>query len=120
MLDHPPKGAPITPPALDHFEGLARRLREAEHLDPEARSEVANLLRQLAVALDEPRPSPQAEDLARSTSRFVQAVHDQHDPGLIEAARDRLEKAVARAEAKAPVATDVVLQLIGVLSGLGI
>ena len=47
-------------------------------------------------------------------------MKDRHDPGLIEAARDRLEEAVARAEAKAPVATDIVLQLIDVLAGMGI
>ena len=50
----------------------------------------------------------------------MQAVNEEHDPGLIAAARERLEETVARAETKAPVATDIVLQLIDVLANLGI
>jgi len=120
MQEQPPKGEIPDLPVVDRIEELARRLREAEHLEPAARAEVAKLLRDLAIALDQPEPSAQAEHLGQSTAQLVQAVKDQHEPGLIEAARDRLEEAIARAEAKAPVATDIVLQLIDVLAGLGI
>ena len=120
MPEQPPKVEEPDPAVVDHIEELARRLREAKHLDPQARTEVADLLRNLVEALDQPEPSPQANELAQSTAELVKAVKDRHDPGLIEAARDRLEEAVARAEAKAPVATDIVLQLIDVLAGLGI
>jgi hypothetical protein len=87
------------PSAANDIEELARRLREAEHLEPEAREQVADLLGDLAAELDQT---------------------DQHEPGMIEAAKDHLEEAVARAEAKAPVATDLVLQLIDLLATLGI
>jgi Domain of unknown function (DUF4404) len=108
------------PSAVNDIEELARRLREAEHLEPEAREQAADLLGNLAAELDQTEPSAQKELLAESAAQLVRAVQDQHEPGLIEAARERLEEAVARAEAKAPVATDLVLQLIDVLANLGI
>ena len=119
MNEQPSKGEE-PPPVADDIEELARRLHEAEHLVPETRAEVANLLGDLAEALDQPGASTHAEQLAQGTAELVRAVKDQHEPGLIEAARERLEGAIARAEAKAPVATDIVLQLIDVLAGIGI
>ena len=120
MPEHSPRGEGPSTPILDEIEVLARHLREAAHLEPEARAKAANLLRDLAEALDRPEPSAQVEHLARSAAGLARAVNDRHEPGLIEAARGRVEQAIARAEAKAPVATDVVLQLVDVLSGLGI
>jgi hypothetical protein len=120
MNERPPQGEEPTPPVADDIEEIARRLHEAEHLEPETRAEVAGLLGDLAEALEKPGASAHAEELAQSTAELVIAVKDQHEPGLIEAARERLEGAIARAEAKAPVATDIVLQLIDVLSGIGI
>jgi hypothetical protein len=108
------------PSAVNDIEELARRLREAEHLEPEARQQAADLLGDLAAELDQTEPSAQKEHLAESAAQLVLAVQDQHEPGLIEAARARVEEAVARAEANAPVATDLVLQLIDVLANLGI
>ena len=102
------------------IEELARRLGGVEHLEPEARATLAGLLRKLAAELDQAEPSAQKEQLAASAAQLVRAVRDQHEPGLVEAARERLEQAVARAETNAPVATDLVLQLIDVLAGLGI
>ena len=107
------------PPVVDPIEELANRLREAEHLDPEARAEAANLLGNLAVALNQPESSDQTQHLAQHTAQLVQAVNDQHEPGLIASARERLEETIARAETNAPVATDIVLQLIDVLAESG-
>ena len=120
MQEQPSKREESDPPVADHIEDLASRLREAEHLDPEVRAEAANLLGDLAVALNHPESSAQTQHLAQRTAQLAQAVKDQHDPGLIVAARERLEEAIARAEAEAPVATDIVLQLIDVLASLGI
>jgi hypothetical protein len=102
------------------IEELARRLGGVEHLEPEARTTLAGLLRKLAAELDQAEPSAHKEQLAESAAQLVRAVKDQHEPGVVEAARERLEQAVARAETNAPVATDLVLQLIHVLAGLGI
>ncbi len=120
MQEQPTKGEEPVPPVVDDIEELARRLHEAEHLEPESRAELARLLRHLAEVLERPGASPHAEHLAQSTAELVQAVKDQREPRLIEAARGRLDGAIARAEVKAPVATDVVLQLIDVLAGIGI
>ena len=120
MSEQPSEGQPDYPQIVSHIEELARRVRAAKHLHPEARAEAADLLGNLAVALNQPEPSSQTRQLAQGAAQLVQAVNEQHDPGLIAAARERLEETVARAETKAPVATDVVLQLIDVLANLGI
>jgi Domain of unknown function (DUF4404) len=101
-------------------EELARRLGGFEHLEPEARATLAGLLRQLAAELEHAQPSAQKEQPAEGASQLVRSVKNQHEPRLVAAARERLEEAVARAEAKAPVATDLVLQLIDILARLGI
>ena len=120
MPEQPSNGVTPDPPVGTDIEELARRLGGVEHLAPEARATLAGLLRQLAAELDRAEPSAHKEHLAQSAAQLVRAVQDQHEPGLVEAARERLEAAVARAETKAPVATDLVLQLIHVLAGLGI
>ncbi|WP_435005265.1 hypothetical protein P12x_003160 [Tundrisphaera lichenicola] len=120
MPEQPSKFESPGPPAADHIEELASRLRDAEHLDPKARSEVADLLRSLAVELERGEPSEHGDHLAHSTAQLVRAVSDRHEPGLIQAARGRLDDAIARAEAKAPVATDIVARLSDLLSGIGI
>jgi hypothetical protein len=114
------KGETPDPSIVSDIEELARRLGGFEHLEPEARATLAVRLRQLASELDHAEPSAHKEQLAESAAQLVRAVKDQHEPGLVAAARGRLDEAVARAEAKAPVATDVVLQLINILAQLGI
>ncbi|MDB5352858.1 MAG: hypothetical protein JWN86_4105 [Planctomycetota bacterium] len=120
MPEEPSQSGEPDRPSAEEIEELARRLRDAEHLTPEVREEMAGLLRELAVALETPDASAHADQLARSAAQLVRALHDQHEPGLIDAARERLEAAVARAESRAPVATDIVLRLIDTLSSLGI
>jgi hypothetical protein len=118
--EQPSMGETPDPSTGSDIEELARRLVGFEHLEPEARATLAGLLRKLAAELDRSEPSPQNEQLAESTAQLVRAVEDRHETGLVATARERLEHAVARAEAKAPVATDLVLQLINLLADLGI
>ncbi|AGA31566.1 hypothetical protein [Singulisphaera acidiphila] len=118
MQEPSSKGEEPDPQVAKDIEELARRLREAEHLEPEVREEAADLLGDLTQALHP--PEPHTEELAESTAQLVRAVSDQHEPGLIEAAKERLEEVVIKAETKAPVATDIVLRLIDVLAGIGI
>jgi hypothetical protein len=120
MQEQPLKDKEPNPPVADDFEELARHLREAEHLEPEAREKAADLLGAMAEALEEPEPSAHTERLAESTAELVRAVKDRREPSLIEKARERLLDAVARADAKAPLATELALQLIDVLAGIGI
>jgi hypothetical protein len=119
-MEQPSKFEGAGPPAVDHIEELARRLRDAEHLDPEARAEMADLLRSLALELDRGEPSEHEEHLAHTTAQLVRAVHDQHEPGRVEAARGRLDQAIAKVGAKSSVATDIVVRLADVLAGIGI
>jgi Domain of unknown function (DUF4404) len=120
MPDKPPTDKKPVPPIVGDIADLARRLRGAEHLEPEIRARAADLLDGLASDLQQAGPSAQKEQVAESAAQLVRAVQEEHEPGLIEAARERVEQAVAAAEAKAPVATDLVLRLIDVLAGLGI
>jgi Domain of unknown function (DUF4404) len=120
VTDQPSTGETPETSTGGDIEELARRLGGVEHLEPKAKATLAGLLRKLAAELDQAEASVQKEHLAESAAELVRAVHDQHEPGLIAAARERLEGAVARAEAKAPVATDLVLQLIDTLAHLGI
>jgi hypothetical protein len=107
-------------PIVNDIEEIASRLRETEHLEPDARAQAADLLDKLAEEIDQAEPSAHKEHLAQTTADLMRAVKDQHDPGVIVAARERLEEAVAKAEAHAPLATDVVLELIDLLARLGI
>ena len=120
MPEQPSKAETPDPSIGSDIEELARRLGGVKHLEPEARATLADLLRKLAAELDQAEPSAHKEQLAESAAQLVRAVKDQHEPRVVEAARERLEEAVARAEAKAPVATDLVLQLINLLADLGI
>jgi len=120
MQEHPSKVEGAVTPAVDHIEVLAQRLRDAEHLGPDARAEMADLLRSLALELERGEPSDHEEHLAHSTVQLVRAVSDRHEPGLIEAARNRLDEAITKAEAKSSVATDIVARLADLLAGIGI
>ena len=115
-MTDPSHGPPIRANLLE----VARLLRKADHLEPEAQSELADLVDELAGALDPAAPGEQAAHLAESSAHLARALHDQHHPGLIEAARRRLEDAAARAEVHAPVATGVARRLIEALARLGI
>ncbi len=98
----------------------AMSLRAAEHIDPDAQEALAELVIELAGALDPQAPSAQTTHLAESSAHLVEALHEQRNAGLIAAARRRVEEAAARAEAGAPVATGVARQMIDLLAGLGI
>jgi hypothetical protein len=99
---------------------LAGLLRGAEHLTPATRAALADLMAELAGALGRGGTGPQLDHLAESAAQAARALHEQGQHGLLAAARERLEAAAARAEAKAPVATGVARRLIDVLAEIGI
>src|SRR5947209_4085670 len=105
--------------ADEQLRDAARRLREAEHLAPEHREELAATAEQLADAL-KAAPPPEAAKLGEAASGLVKAVHERHDPSLLEKARRRLEHAIIAVETEAPVATGVASQLIDALANIGI
>jgi hypothetical protein len=106
-----------TPGNLHH---LAQLLRQADHLDPAVQQELATLLEELAGALPATAELPDAAHLLGHVAEVARALHQQHDSGILTAARDRLEKAAVRAELEAPLATGIARRLIDVLANLGI
>jgi hypothetical protein len=99
---------------------LAGHLKDVAHLEPAAQRALADLVVELAGALDPAATSEQRAHLADASAQLVRALHEQHNEGLVAAAKHRLEEAAARAEATAPVATGVARRLIELLSELGI
>jgi hypothetical protein len=105
--------------AKERLLSLAGLLRGADHLTPETRTELADLLAELAEALGHSSSGPQAAHLADSAAQAARALSEPRH-GLLTAARERLEAAAIRAEAKAPVATGVAWRLLDLLSEIGI
>lgn len=120
MPEPPTEGAEPTPPIRDNLLELARRIRDVDHLEPEVGAELADLLGELAGALEHPAPSAQADHLAQSAAHLARALEHQAKPGPIAEARRRLEDAAANAEVRAPVATGIVRRMIAALADLGI
>jgi hypothetical protein len=121
MSEQPPTNPPIPPEVQASLLTISSLLREAHHLGPEAQQTLAELIGELGHALGSSQASP--EELAHltdSTAKLVEAVHHQHDEGVLAAARDRLEEAVIGAEARAPVVAGVARRLLEALSNLGI
>ena len=109
------------PDALASLQTVARLLRGAQHLGPEAQRALADLVEELSQALASESLSAQEKaHLAQTTENLARAVHEQHDQGLLSDARDRLEQAVVGIETRAPVATGVVRRLVDALANLGI
>ena len=115
----PGSEAEVNPDAKESLLNLAGLLRGAHHLTPETRTALADLMAELAEALGPGSAGPQATDLADSAAQAARALSEPHH-GLLTAARERLEAAAIRAEAKAPVATGVAWRLIDLLSEIGI
>src|SRR5207247_2223983 len=118
MPDQPP---PAPEAARANLQMLARLLRDARHLGPEAQRELAELVEELSAALGpDTAPTAETEHLAASAAHLAETLHHQRDAGLLAAARDRLQDAALRAETEAPVATGIALRLIDALANLGI
>jgi hypothetical protein len=105
----------------ERLHEIARLLRTTDHLGPEAQQALAELADELANVL-QPHTTPPAEaaPLVESTAEVVEALHQEHDAGLLTAARDRLEKMVAAFEGRAPHTVDFARRLLDVLANLGI
>lgn len=102
------------------LQELSNLLRDAKHLDPEVQRELADLMDQLARTIGPGgQASPETLRLSENAAHLVEALHEQHDEGLLKKAMHRLEESVVRAEASAPLATGIVRQLLDVLANLG-
>lgn len=120
MAEHEPADADQAAEIQAKLKECAKLLREARHLDAESQTALANLVVELADALDPAAHPEHASHLGESSAQLIEALHARQDSGLITSARERLEQAAARAEAEAPVATGVARQLIDALASIGI
>jgi hypothetical protein len=120
MAEQPPRsqnGAQVQ----THLHELAEVLRQAHHLDPETQEALADLVDELSKALTATAlASSETAHLASSAAGLARTLHQQANPTLLSAAKQRLEQAALRAEAQAPVATGIARRLLDTLADLGI
>lgn len=100
---------------------LAQLLRNADHLESEAQGELADLIAELADAVEASgNDSSASEHLAESTAHLAQSLHEQPEPGVLAAAKARLESSILRAQSEAPAAAGFAKSILEVLANLGI
>ncbi len=112
----PPNG----PPVQERLQELARLLRQTGHLSPGVQKELADLLDEMAGELASAPASPQAEHLADTAASLARELHEQGASGPIDAAKQRVVEAAARAETNAPVATGLAMRFVELLAEIGI
>ena len=104
-----------------HLHAISQLLREADRLGPEEQALLADLVDELGNALESPAvPDEKVATLTESASHLVQAVQEKHEPGVLAAAEERLERAAVAIEAQAPTLANLTRRLAEMLSNLGI
>lgn len=104
-----------------HLHAISHWLREAHRLGPEEQALLADFVDELGNALDSTEvPDDEVATLTASTSQLMQAVHEKHEPGMLEVAEERLESAAVAVEAKAPALASLTRRMAEILSNLGI
>jgi hypothetical protein len=121
MSDNSASPPPSMADVREHLHTIAQLLRHVHHLDPAAQALLADLLEELSKTLAVTDASwAEVAHLTESTSHLVQAVRERKEPGVLEAARDRLDRAVIAVESKAPVLAGITRRLAEMLANLGI
>ncbi len=118
----PEQPSPPQPPEIpDHLREVARLLREAHHLGPEAQMSLAALAEKLADELSSRKvPSTEEVQLGALTSQVIQELHQPEEAPPPTATRHRLQEAILAAEMRAPFAAGLAQQLLDVLANIGI
>lgn len=103
------------------LQAISGVLRHADHLGPEARQRLADLVEELSGAIaTEQGSSTNAAHLSDSVARLALAIQENHAQGLLESARNRLEQAVVSTEIESPMMSGIASRLIQTLADLGI
>ena|SRR5947209_5448925 len=121
MPDQPPPSPPSAAAVQARLQELARLLRTADHLDPDAQQALADLVDELGEDLNPSAlPSGETAHLLDSVAQLAQAIHQQEDRGVLAAATEQLRRAAVRLDAEAPLTAGVLRRLIDALANLGI
>jgi hypothetical protein len=120
MPDPQPPG-PTPPSAIPgRLREVARLLRQADHLEPEAQQSLADLADELANTLGTSGvPTAEEVQLGQLAGQLIAALH-RGESAPVAATRDRLQKAVVAAETRAPFAAGIARQLLDAIANLGI
>jgi hypothetical protein len=125
-IEEIPMAEPANPPNPSAAEvrvllvSIAQFLRQAHRMGPETQMVLADYVEELGKALEENDIS--TAEIARLTqcaSHLLDAVHDE-EPGVLEGARNRLERTVVAMETQAPMLAGLLRRLSETLSNLGI
>jgi hypothetical protein len=119
MPEQPPSEPP--PGVQPSLYAVAEMLRDPHPLSREVRAALADFVDELGTALaGSSVPPAEVTHLADSAAQLVKAVHAQDAPGVLAAARDRLEAAILVTESKAPLAAGLARRLLDALANIGI
>jgi hypothetical protein len=120
MSEQPPPTPPTPEELRQQLLSLARSLRGADHLEPEPKQELAELLDELGTALEKtPIPPEALTHLRDSADQVRRAVSGQHTSPL-SLAQDRMTQAAAAFDARAPMVAGIVRRGVESLSNIGI
>jgi hypothetical protein len=121
MAEAPRPATPSVPEIQDRLQAAAHLLRRKGPLDREAKTALAELVDELGRILETTAvPPAEVTLLAESTAHLAEALQQQQQRELPVSVRERLERAVVRAEAQAPVAVGLARRLLDALANLGI
>jgi hypothetical protein len=99
----------------------AQSLRAAEHLEPADQRSLADLLEELSQAINTAAaPSAEMLHVGQSAAQLAQHLHQHEEKKLLVAAKENLQRAMARAEAAAPQVVQLAGKLIDALANMGI
>ena len=116
---------PVKPSAAEgvpaRLHEVARLLRGAAHLGPEARRELADLADEFANGLcTGTMPAEEEVRLAETAGQLIETLHHRHGEMPAASARDQLVEILLEAEARAPLTAGLARRLLEVLANIGI
>jgi hypothetical protein len=121
MAETAKPGTPTVPEIQARLQGVAHLLRRQGPLEAEAKRALAELVDELSRILETSAvPPAEVTLLAESTAHLAEALHQQQQRELPVSVRERLQRAVVRAEARAPNAVGLARRLLDALADLGI
>ena len=121
MPEQSPSDPPAPPGVQPSLHAVAEMLRDPHPLSHEVRAALADFVDELGTALaGSSVPPAEVTHLADSAAQLVKTVHRQDAPGVLAAARARLEAAILTTESKAPLAAGLARRLLDALANIGI